>query len=192
MLVIASSMSASVGCGFFASNADAAMICPDWQYPHCGTSTAAQAFCTGCELSRDSPSMVTILSVGLIALTGIEQERTTSPFRWTEQAPHCATPQPYLVPVRPTCSRMTHSSGVLSSTCTSCVLPLMLSFAMLSPFFLPYSILCEPRIRGHHLETALAPAAPTAMYMKFVKSTLDRSPAGGVLWGGLQVRPSSL
>src|SRR5215831_11714515 len=137
MLVIASSMSASVGCGFFASNADAAMICPDWQYPHCGTSTAAQAFCTGCELSRDRPSMVTILSAGLIALTGIEQERTTLPFRCTEQAPHWATPQPYFVPVSPTCSRMTHNSGVPGSTCTSRVLPLMLSLATFLSFEFP-------------------------------------------------------
>src|SRR5262245_65486613 len=75
--------------------------------------------------------MVTILSVGLIELTGIEQERTTSPFRCTEQAPHCATPHPYFVPVRPTCSRMTQSSGVPASACTSRVVPLMVSFAML-------------------------------------------------------------
>src|SRR5262245_51753789 len=75
--------------------------------------------------------MVTILSVGLIELKRTEQERTTCPFRCTEQAPHCATPQPYLVPVRPTCSRMTHSSGVLGSACTSRVFPLMFSLAML-------------------------------------------------------------
>src|SRR5262252_236101 len=137
MLVIASSMSLSVGFGFFARSAAAAMICPDWQYPHCGTSIAAHAFCTGCELSRDRPSMVTILSVGLIALTGIEQERTTLPFRCTEQAPHCATPHPYLVPVRPTCSRITHNSGVPGSTCTSLVLPLIFSLATFLSFEFP-------------------------------------------------------
>ena len=32
--VIAVSMSASFGFAFFASSAAAAMICPDWQYPH--------------------------------------------------------------------------------------------------------------------------------------------------------------
>src|SRR5260370_16399938 len=74
--------------------------------------------------------MVTILSVALIALTGMEQERRTSPLMCTEQAPHCATPQPYLVPVRPACSRIAHSRGVSASTCTSRSLPLMLSFAM--------------------------------------------------------------
>ena len=47
------------------------------------------------------------------------QERTATPSMCTVQAPHCAMPQPYLVPVRPTCSRITHSSGVLGSTSTS-------------------------------------------------------------------------
>ena len=50
------------------------------------------------------------------ALTGTTQERTGSPSMCTVQAPHCATPQPYLVPVRPTCSRIAHSSGVSGST----------------------------------------------------------------------------
>src|SRR5258708_9541443 len=74
--------------------------------------------------------MVTILSLALTAESGTEQERVTSPLMCTEHAPHCATPQPYLVPVRPTCSRMTHRSGVPASTCTSRTLPLILSFAM--------------------------------------------------------------
>ena len=53
------------------------------------------------------------------ALTGITHERTAAPSTCTVHAPHCAMPQPYLVPVRPTCSRITHSSGVLGSTSTS-------------------------------------------------------------------------
>src|SRR5690349_8447281 len=84
----------------------------------------------GCVESFDRPSMVTILSVGFTALTGYEHERTTSPLMCTEQAPHCATPQPYLVPVSPTCSRITHRRGVSPSTFTSRTLPLMFSFAM--------------------------------------------------------------
>src|SRR5262249_12219846 len=62
--------------------------------------------------------------------TRIEQDRITSPLMCTEQAPHWATPQPYFVPVRPTCSRITHRSGVSGSTCTLCTRPLMLSLAM--------------------------------------------------------------
>src|SRR4030081_1973758 len=123
-------MSLSRGFGFFLSSAAAAMIWPDWQYPHCGTSSAAHAFCTGCELLAERPSMVTMRSPALMLPTGIEHDRRTSPLMCTQQAPHCATPQPYLVPVRPTCSRMTHSRGVSLSTWTSRILPLMLSFAM--------------------------------------------------------------
>src|SRR5690242_13652696 len=74
--------------------------------------------------------MVTILSVGLIDESGTEQERCTSPLMCTEQAPHCAMPQPNLVPVRPICSRITHSSGVSGSACTSRFSPLTLSIAM--------------------------------------------------------------
>src|ERR671934_2065716 len=130
MLVMASSMSLSVGFGVRLSNAAAAMICPDLQYPHCGTSSAAHAFCTGCDLSEESPSMVMMRSLALTSATRMEQERCTSSLMCTEQAPHCAMPQPYFVPVRPTCSRITHNSGVSGSTSTSRKVPLMLSFAM--------------------------------------------------------------
>src|ERR1043166_5319064 len=123
-------MSRWVGLGFFWSSAAAAMICPDWQYPHCGTSIASHAFCTGCEELGERPSMVTILSVGFTSERRIEQARCTSPLMWTEQAPHWAMPQPNFVPVSPTCSRITHRSGMSGSACTSRILPLMLSLAM--------------------------------------------------------------
>src|SRR5258708_30010686 len=74
------------------------------------------------------------------ALTGSEQERTGSPSRWTVQAPHCAMPQPYLVPVRPTFSRIAHSSGVSGSTSTWKVLPLIVRFAIAFPWLLHPSI----------------------------------------------------
>ncbi len=77
--------------------------------------------------------MVTILSPGFTSPTRIEHDRVTSPLRCTEQAPHWAMPQPYLVPVRPTCSRITHRSGVSGSTCTTRTRPLMLSLAMSVP-----------------------------------------------------------
>ena len=89
--------------------------------------------------------MVTILSLAFTAESGSEQERCTSPLMCTEHAPHCATPQPYLVPVRPTCSRITHSSGVSGSACTSRTLPLMLSFAMAS---LAKDFVWRPFIKG--------------------------------------------
>src|SRR5216684_8892190 len=64
------------------------------------------------------------------AATGITQERTAAPSRCTVQAPHWAMPQPYLVPVRPTCSRIAQSKGVLGSTLISWVLPLIVKRAM--------------------------------------------------------------
>src|SRR4051794_17102218 len=42
-------------------------------------------------------------------------------------------PQPYFVPVRPTCSRITHSSGVFGSTSTLCDCPLMVRATMFEP-----------------------------------------------------------
>src|SRR4029450_11573453 len=74
--------------------------------------------------------MVTILSVAFTLDTGIEHERATPPLMCTEHAPHCATPQPDLVPVRPPRSRMTAGGGVSAALCTSRTRPLMLSFAM--------------------------------------------------------------
>src|ERR1700694_1451541 len=52
---------------------------------------------------------------------------------WTVQAPHCAMPQPYLVPVSPTFSRIAQSSGVSSSTSTVIDLPLIVRFAIAYP-----------------------------------------------------------
>jgi hypothetical protein len=48
--------------------------------------------------------------------TGVWQDRTGWPSIWTVQAPHWAMPHPYFVPVIPSTSRMTQSSGVSPST----------------------------------------------------------------------------
>jgi hypothetical protein len=53
------------------------------------------------------------------------QERTGRLPISTVQAPHCWMPQPYLVPVRPTVSRIAQSNGVSSSTSTNRFLPLI-------------------------------------------------------------------
>ena len=49
-------------------------------------------------------------------LTGVEHERVGWPSMCTVQAPHCAMPQPNLVPVRPATSRIAHSNGISGST----------------------------------------------------------------------------
>src|SRR5215467_14419239 len=78
------------------------------------------------------PSMVVTL-VPTAPLTGNEHERVATPSTCTVQAPHCAMPQPYLVPVRPTFSRITQSSGVSGSTSTLNDFPLIVRFAIAVP-----------------------------------------------------------
>src|ERR1700722_17049387 len=119
MFEIACATSASVGFGFSCNNAAAAMIWPDWQYPHCGTSCCSHATCTGwLSPSGDNPSIVVIFAL-VTEPAAIEQDRVTVPSICTEQAPHSAMPQPYLVPVKPIHSRITHGSGVSGSASTS-------------------------------------------------------------------------
>src|SRR4051812_16890600 len=65
--------------------------------------------------------------------TSMPQERIATPSTWTVQAPHCAMPQPYLVPVRPAFSRIAHNSGVSGSTSSSNALPLIVRFAIAFP-----------------------------------------------------------
>src|ERR1700675_3383147 len=119
-------MSVSLGLGFFSSRAVADMICPDLQYPHCTTSRSTHAFCTAFAARDDKPSIVVTWRFAT-AETGAEHERNVCPSTWTVQAPHCAIPHPYLVPVRPRSSRITHSSGVSGSPSNSRRVPLMLS-----------------------------------------------------------------
>src|SRR5271166_217801 len=128
--LIAASMSVSLGFAFFASSAAADMICPDWQYPHCGTSPATQAVCTARpNLEPPIASIVVILWPTALA-TGNTQERVAWPSRCTVQAPQSAMPQPYLVPVRSSTSRSTQSSGMSGSTSTWTIFPLMSSSCM--------------------------------------------------------------
>ena len=55
------------------------------------------------------------------------QERVATPSISTVQAPQTPIPQPYLVPVRPSSSRKTQSSGIASSTSTVCAAPFTVS-----------------------------------------------------------------
>src|SRR6185503_9638678 len=63
------------------------------------------------------------------AATGRMHDRVAAPSTWTVHAPHWAMPQPYLVPVRPTCSRKAQSRGVSPSTFTSTAFPFTFSLA---------------------------------------------------------------
>src|SRR5579885_679517 len=118
-----SSISASLGCGFFASSATADMICPDWQYPHCGTSSSIQACCTGCNPFAESPSIV-VTCFPETEEMGVMHERVASPLMCTVHAPQSAIPQPNFVPVILRVSRKTQSSGISGLTSTVSGFPL--------------------------------------------------------------------
>src|SRR5205809_5738258 len=124
---MALSMSASLGWGRAASSAAAAMIWPGWQYPHCTTSSSIQARCTASRPWAERPSIVLTACPWTLA-AGVTHERTAWPSTWTVHAPHCAIPQPNLVPVRPRMSRSTQSRGMSSGAAASYSLPLTLSF----------------------------------------------------------------
>ena len=79
--------------------------------------------------------------------TGITQERTASPSTCTVQAPHCAMPQPYLVPSMPASSRNAQRSGMSGSTLRSRVLPLTCSLIMKVSWW-PCGSGCGERGRG--------------------------------------------
>ena len=68
-----------------------------------------------------------VVTLPVTADAGITQERTGLPSMCTVQAPHIAMPQPYLVPVIPSSSRNTQSSGMSSSTFTLTCFPLTFS-----------------------------------------------------------------
>src|SRR5260221_14001759 len=74
--------------------------------------------------------------------SGTWHERVATPSICTVQAPHWAMPQPYLVPVSPTVSRRTQSSGVRGSAFAWTDFPLMLRTAMAS--LLQRSVIPEP------------------------------------------------
>src|ERR1700681_527973 len=93
------------------------MICPVWQYPHCGTSSAIQACCSTCSPLAPRPSIV-VTFLPTTCETGVEQERIALPSTWTVQAPHNPAPHPNLVPVSSRVSRRTQRRGVSGETLT--------------------------------------------------------------------------
>src|SRR5271157_4288914 len=84
--------------------------------------------------------------------TGVMQERRGDPPTKTVQAPHCPSPQPYLLPTRSRSSRKTLSRLVPASTSTEYFTPLMSSsvtFDMSNPrMAVPILRLFLQRVRG--------------------------------------------
>ena len=90
----------------------------------CGACVSIQARCNGWRPSGSSPSIVVICAPAT-ALTGVMQERMARPSRCTVHAPHMPIPHPNFVPLRPTTSRITQSSGVSPATSTDAGRPLI-------------------------------------------------------------------
>src|SRR6185436_3147121 len=63
----------------------------------------------------------------------VRHARVATPSTCTVHAPHCPSPQPNLVPVRPKVSRSTHSSGMSGLTSTSRFVPLTSKVTMKTP-----------------------------------------------------------
>ena len=91
--------------------------------------------------------MVVIFAVADVAEIGVWQERTGEPSRCTVQAPHWATPQPNLVPVRPRSSRIDPQQRGVGSTssCALLAVDLELDHVSVSPEPIGPSICARPR-----------------------------------------------
>src|SRR5437868_1490900 len=124
-------ISASLGLACFSSRPTPEMIMPGVQYPHCSASSSRNASCSGC--SRPSFSRLSIVRIGFSATlpTGVMQERVGCPAIKTVQAPHCPSPQPYLLPVRPRSSRRTLNRLRSESALTLSLDPLTFSSVIL-------------------------------------------------------------
>src|SRR5882762_4159702 len=98
------------------------------------TSRSSQARCTLAPTGVTPTPSIVVIARSPTDPTGNWQERTGAPARCTVHAPHCAIPHPNLVPVRPSTSRRTHSSGMSAGTSTVCASPLTCKVVMGSPF----------------------------------------------------------
>src|SRR6478735_4131475 len=77
------------------------------------------------------PSSV-VIALPLTAATGVTQERISLPSSNTEQAPHCARPQPKRGPCRCSSLCRTYRSGVSRLAVTLCTRPLTLILSLLA------------------------------------------------------------
>src|SRR6185436_8396122 len=124
---IALSISESLGLGLLASNALADIIWPDWQYPHCGTSSASQARWTFLPAGVVPMASMVVIRLPAAADTGVTQERVGCPSMCIVHAPQRPMPQPNLVPVMFSKSRSVQSSGISAGISRLRVFPFTLS-----------------------------------------------------------------
>src|SRR5213078_1829162 len=98
------------------------------------------------------PSSV-VIALPETAATGVTQLRISLPSNSTEQAPHCANPQPKRGPCRWSSLCRTYSNGVSSDAVTECTRPLTLIFSLLA---------IHPPVVQRRCRCAVAAPAPLA------------------------------
>src|SRR6266550_2112479 len=125
-------ISSRLGRGFLLSSAVPLMIIPEVQYAHCIASALMKASCSACNCpSFSRPSMV-VICLPEARPTCVIHERAGWPSRSTVHAPHCPSPQPYLLPVRLRSLRNTLSRLAVESTSVVIFFPLTLSVVTLA------------------------------------------------------------
>src|SRR6476620_1162717 len=97
-----------------------------------------------------------VIALPLTAATGVTQERISLPSSSTEQAPHCARPQPKRGPCRCSSLCRTYSRGVSRLAVTLCTRPFTLIFSLLAISSSHRNELdtSRPRLEGEKLTAA--------------------------------------
>src|SRR6266436_5778441 len=161
-------ISEDVGLGFACRSATLLMIIPGVQKAHWKAPASRKACCTGCRRpSFSSPSMV-VIDFPTPALTWTWQERRGAPSIKTVHAPHCPSPQPYLLPVRPSSSRSTVNREVSGGYRTGNLLPFTSSSisAGILPPFLQQTLACSASPREVDVNGGRAAARSLSRAMK--------------------------
>src|ERR1039457_6461782 len=125
-------MAASSGDRSASSSADAASVCPGWQYPHWTTLPRYHASRTASTTGPEAPSTV-VTAFPVARPANVWHDLVLRPSISTVHAAQYPIPQPYFVPCSPSTSRSTHNSGLAakrSSTSTSA--PFTFSFTRTS------------------------------------------------------------
>src|SRR5690606_37314106 len=168
LLLIASSMSSSVGFGLLSSTAFAARIWPDWQSPHCGAPASIHACCSGCGFSSSPRPSIVVTSLPATAESGVTQARPGLPSMSTVQAPHSVMPQPYFVPFIFRSSRSTQSRVASSLTGTVCSCPLMVIFVSATDFLCDTHAIHAPHPKGGDILDNMSGFYRSASYREYL------------------------
>src|SRR5271154_6698215 len=94
------------------------------------TSKSSHAFCTLAPVAEAPTPSIVVMARWPMDPTANRQERTGAPSTCTVQAPHCAMPQPNLVPVNPSRSLSTQRRGMSGGASISLTSPLICRLTM--------------------------------------------------------------